>query len=148
MTTNRRCLWGGASGFITLALIMTQAAAADAISFQGKTVTMIVPYAAGGGTDLTGRRVAPFLTRYLPGNPAIVVQNVPGASGTRAMNHIVTRTQPDGLAVLMGGGSSVDPVMVRTLNLAFRPDNFPVVGGFGRGGLVLLVNTASQHRLL
>jgi tripartite-type tricarboxylate transporter receptor subunit TctC len=128
-------------------LIIAAPAAAEPVSFKGKTITMIVAYAAGGGTDLTGRLVAPFLTKYLPGNPTIVVQNMPGASGTRAMNHIASRTQPDGLIVLMGGGSSVDPVMYRTINVAYRPEDFRAVGGFGRGGLVLLVAAASEHRL-
>ncbi|MEA2906955.1 MAG: hypothetical protein QOI12_4342 [Alphaproteobacteria bacterium] len=123
-------------------------AAAEPVSFKGKAITMIVAYAAGGGTDITGRLIAPYLTRFLPGNPSLTVQNMPGASGTRAMNHIVQRTQPDGLTLLMGGGSAVDPVMYRTVNVAYKPEDFRIVGGFGRGGLVLLTSAASADRLL
>src|SRR5581483_8798834 len=145
---------GIARGFTRQAMVAAAlllpcvAGAAEPVSFKGKTVTMIVAYAAGGGTDLTGRMIAPYLTKYLPGNPALVVQNMPGAAGTRAMNHIVQRTAPDGLTLLMGAGSAVDPVLYRTVNVQYRPEDYLVVGGFGRGGLALLVNTAAQDRLL
>src|SRR5215212_9586420 len=98
----RRHQTAAAAGMVGFMLAVGLAAAAEPVSFKGKTVTMIVAYAAGGGTDLTGRLIAPYLTKFLPGNPAVVVQNMPGASGTRAMNHIVQRTQPDGLTILMG----------------------------------------------
>ena len=49
----------------------TQEAQQGAITFRGRTITMLVGSAAGGGTDATGRLVAPFLTKYLPGNPAV-----------------------------------------------------------------------------
>ena len=126
---------------------MSSQAASEPLSFKGKTVNMIVAYAAGGGTDLTGRLLAPYLTKYLPGNPAVVVQNMPGGSGTRAMNYIVQRTAPDGLTVLMAAGSAVDPDLYRTLDVAYSPQNYNVIGGFGRGGLALLMRTAAEPRL-
>jgi tripartite-type tricarboxylate transporter receptor subunit TctC len=130
-----------------LAGILSGQAPSEPPSFKGKTVTMIVAYAAGGGTDLTGRLLAPYLTRYLPGNPAVVVQNMPGGSGTRAMNYLVQRTALDGLTVLMAAGSAVDPDLYRTLDVAYNPRDYNVIGGFGRGGLALLVRTAAEPRL-
>src|SRR5437867_702771 len=128
----RRPLAAGASGLISWALLAAHALAAEPVSFKGKTVAMIVAYAAGGGTDLTGRLVAPYLTKYLPGNPTFIVQNMPGAGGTRAMSYIL-RTQPDGLSVLMGAGSAVDPALYRAANLGYKPEDYRVIGGFGRG---------------
>jgi len=123
-------------------------AAAEPISFRGKTIDMIVAYAAGGGTDLVGRLLAPYLSKFLPGNPAVVVQNMPGGSGSRAMNYIVQRTAPDGLTVLMAAGSAVDPDLYRQLDAAYRPQDYRVVGGFGRGGMALMMRTAAAPRLL
>src|SRR3954468_16782641 len=143
----RRLLTAAAAGMVGL-MAVDLAAATEPVSFKGKTVTMIVAYAAGGGTDLTGRLIAPYLTKFLPGNPTVVVQNMPGASGTRAMNHIVQRTQADGLTILMGAASGVDPVLYRTVNVQYKPEEFRIVGGFGRGGLALLINAASQNKLL
>jgi tripartite-type tricarboxylate transporter receptor subunit TctC len=144
----RRLLATVVAGMLGSLLGVDLSALADPVSFKGKTVTMIVAYAAGGGTDLTGRLIAPYLTKFLSGNPPVVVQNMPAASGTRAMNHIVQRTQPDGLTILMGAASGVDPVMYRTVNVQYKPEEFRIIGGFGRGGLALLVNTASENRLL
>jgi tripartite-type tricarboxylate transporter receptor subunit TctC len=144
----RRLLASAIAGMVGSLLGVDLSAIAEPVSFKGKTVTMIVAYAAGGGTDLTGRLIAPYLTKFLPGNPSVVVQNMPGASGTRAMNHIAQRTQPDGLTVLMGAASGVDPVMYRTVNVQYKPEDFRVIGGFGRGGLALLISAASENRLL
>jgi tripartite-type tricarboxylate transporter receptor subunit TctC len=148
MLLMRRLLTAAAAGMIGSMLGVGLSAAAEPVSFKGKTVTMIVAYAAGGGTDLTGRLIATYLTKFLPGNPSVVVQNMPGASGTRAMNHIVQRTSLDGLAILMGAASGVDPVLYRTLNVQYKPEEFRIIGGFGRGGLALLINAASQSRLV
>ncbi len=63
----------------TVAIACGTGAAQPPVTFEGKTISMLINSSAGGGTDLTGRLLAPFLTKYLPGNPAVVVRNVPGA---------------------------------------------------------------------
>ena len=60
----------------------------QAQSFKGKTITMIVNYAAGGPTDIEGRIVAQHLPEHIPGNPAIVVKNVGGAGGLIGSNQL------------------------------------------------------------
>lgn len=120
---------------------------AQAASFKGKTISMIVGYAAGGGADLIGRLVAPNLTRLLPGNPVVTVQNMPGASGGKAMGFVAQKSNNDGLTVLMGAASAVNPLNYRTANLPYKPEDFHIVGGFGRGGLALIANTSALDRL-
>src|SRR5438270_1202353 len=86
-----------------LALVMMQpagAAAQSEVSYKAKTITMIIGSEPGGGTDASGRVIAPFLRRYLPGEPDIIMQNVPGANGIAALNYFVRRTQPDGLGII------------------------------------------------
>ena len=73
-----------------------QAMAQD-ISFQGKTINMIISSEAGGGTDTFARLVAQYLSNYLPGNPTVVPRNVPGAGGITGMNYMVTQVAPDGM---------------------------------------------------
>ena len=67
-------------GLFALLLGAAEAVAQGAPSFKGKTITMIVGSEAGGGTDASGRLIAPYLRKYLPGEPNIVVHNMPGAS--------------------------------------------------------------------
>ena len=61
----------------------------EPISFEGQTITLIVPSNAGGGTDFQGRLVARHIPKYLPGHPTIVVQNVPGAGGMKAIRYFL-----------------------------------------------------------
>ncbi|MDR7398311.1 MAG: tripartite tricarboxylate transporter substrate-binding protein [Armatimonadota bacterium] len=69
------------------------------VSFAGKTVTVVVGNPPGGGYDRLGRVVARHLGRFLPGNPTVVVQNMPGAAGVVAANHLYHVARPDGLTL-------------------------------------------------
>jgi tripartite-type tricarboxylate transporter receptor subunit TctC len=68
-------------------------------SFSGKTVTIIVGYKAGGGYDAAARLIARHLPKHLPGNPTVIVQNMPGANSIIAANHIYNVAKPDGLTI-------------------------------------------------
>ena len=75
----------------------------------GKTVTMIVGFAPGGGTDIIARWIGAGLTKYIPGNPTFVVKNIPGAEGMTSMNYVTQQVKPDGLTVVLGSSSQSDP---------------------------------------
>src|SRR5262249_27163613 len=83
----------------------------------------------GGGTDATGRLIAPLLRKYLPGEPGIVIQNHPGANGIVALNAFIRRTQPDGLTLMMSSNSSIDPMIYRNSAALYDPKALPIVGG-------------------
>ena len=68
-------------------------------SFQGKTVTIVVGYKAGGGYDATARLLARYLPKHIPGKPTVIVQNMPGANSIIAANHMYNVAKPDGLTV-------------------------------------------------
>jgi tripartite-type tricarboxylate transporter receptor subunit TctC len=121
---------------------------AQPISFKGKTLTMIIGYPAGGGTDLSGRLIASVLGKHLPGEPVIVVQNVPGAEGITALNYFVQQLKPDGLSLTMGSGSQADPTHYRKQQSHFDPTTFVFIGGAGRGGSALVINKDAEARLL
>jgi tripartite-type tricarboxylate transporter receptor subunit TctC len=135
--------------FTLLALFLGMAAtqAAEPVSFAGKTVTMIISSAPGGGTDGAGRVIAQFLTKHLPGNPTVVVKNVPGAQGITAMNYFVNQVAADGLTVVTGSSSLGDPLLYRTPQSQFDPGKLPIIGGAGRGGSVLMISKEAQTRL-
>ena len=64
--------------------------------FRGKTVNLIIPNAPGGSFDLYARLAANHLGRFIPGNPAIVAQNMPGAAGMQAANYLTSIAPKDG----------------------------------------------------
>ncbi len=116
-------------------------------SFKGKTVRMISPGSVGGGTDRAGRLVGQFLPKYLPGNPRLVYQTIPGAGGVKGTNYFYQRVKPDGLSLVQSMGAMVDPNLLRMGNVKFNPLEFPVIGGFSRGGSVFFVRKGLAKRL-
>jgi tripartite-type tricarboxylate transporter receptor subunit TctC len=82
-----------------LCVFVGWAASADAQTpfYQGKTITIIVSTKAGDVYDLYPRLVAEFMPKHIPGNPNIIIQNVPGAAGLIGTNQIYNVAKPDGL---------------------------------------------------
>ena len=72
---------------LTTASALPISSARAAVTFERKTISLICPFGVGGGGDLWARFIAPFLSKYLPGQPNVVVENRPGGgsiSGTNA----------------------------------------------------------------
>lgn len=89
--------WGlGAAALIGVALAAPAAAQDVGAFYRGKTVSMIVSNSAGGGYDLVTRTIARHIARHLPGAPAVVVQNMPGAGGLVATNYLYSVAAQDG----------------------------------------------------
>jgi tripartite-type tricarboxylate transporter receptor subunit TctC len=67
--------------------------------YQGKTLTMVVASTTGGGYDLWARLTARHIVKHIPGNPSIVVQNMPGAGNIIGANYVYGVAKPDGLTL-------------------------------------------------
>jgi tripartite-type tricarboxylate transporter receptor subunit TctC len=77
----------------------TPSAQAPEAFFRGKTVTFYVGFAAGGSYDFYARLIARFIGKYLPGNPAVIVQNMAGAGSLQATNFLFSGAPKDGTAI-------------------------------------------------
>jgi len=94
----------------------TAAHAADPIAdfYSGKNLQLVIGYAPGGGYDIYARALARHMARHIPGNPSIVVQNMPGAGSIKAANYLYNIAPKDGTA--FGGfsrGAFLDPLLGR-----------------------------------
>jgi tripartite-type tricarboxylate transporter receptor subunit TctC len=100
------------------ALALAATASAPAQDYPARSITIIVPFAAGGPADITGRIVADILTRHLGQNA--VIENVGGAGGTTGALR-AARANPDGYTLLSGhvGTNALAPVFYR--NLGYDP---------------------------
>ena len=78
---------------------MTASVEAQSSFFQGKTVTIIQGRDPGGTGDLRTKAVATFVQKYLPGNPTVIMEYMPGAGGRKAANHLFRVAKPDGLTI-------------------------------------------------
>lgn len=90
------CLWA----FVLAGMLAASAAdAGQAPFYQGKSITFLINFSAGGPTDIEGRIIARHLARHIPGNPSIIVQNMSGAGGVTGINFLGERAKPDGLTL-------------------------------------------------
>ena len=113
-----------------LALVLTTPVhAAD--FYQGKTLTVIVGYAPGGGVDAGARAITRHLGRFIPGHPNIVVQNMEGAAGMVSLNHLDRRVAPDGLTLAVPGRSWYIEAIVRRPGIGVDPTRLTYIGSPG-----------------
>jgi tripartite-type tricarboxylate transporter receptor subunit TctC len=125
-------------GSLALALA-SPALAADL--YQGKTLTVIVGYAPGGGVDASARAITRHLGRFIPGHPNIVVQNMEGAAGIVSLNHLDRRVAPDGLTLAIPGRSWYIEAIVRRLSIGIDPTRLTYIGSPGAVSAAGFVNT-------
>ena len=76
-----------------------QAASGDQDFYKGKTIRIIVGFAAGGGFDVYSRTIARHMPKHLPGNPSMIVDNMTGAGSRLAANYLYKASSPDGLTI-------------------------------------------------
>jgi len=69
--------------------------------FKGKTIKVIVGFPPGGAVDLWARFIAQHIGKHIPGNPDLIVQNMPGGGSVIAANQLYNMAKPDGLTVGM-----------------------------------------------
>src|SRR5918992_1299364 len=85
---------------IVLMVRVTTADAASADDFyKGKTIRIVVGFSAGGGFDTYARAIARHMSKHIPGQPAVVVENMTGAGSLIAANHVYKVAKPDGLTI-------------------------------------------------
>lgn len=134
---------------IALALtIAFYSAPLQAQDLANKTISLVVGFAPGGGTDAVARKIATFYPKYLPGNPNFVVRNIPGAGGVIAANYFVQQVKPDGLTILVGSSTTADPQFYRQPQAAFDPSQFSIIGGIGMGGSAMVISREAEKRLM
>ena len=81
---------------LSLILLSSANLHAQAPFYQGKTVRIVAGYGAGSVDDAWARLIAPHMAKNIPGNPSIILQNMPGASSMIAANYLFRIAKPDG----------------------------------------------------
>ncbi|MGI9502925.1 MAG: Bug family tripartite tricarboxylate transporter substrate binding protein [Geminicoccaceae bacterium] len=114
-------------------------------SFEGETVEWIIPFSEGGGSDKWARFYAPLLSEALPGNPTIVVKNMPGAGSTKGANFFADRAKPDGLTILGTSGSTQFPYLLGDSRVKFDYADWNVVLASATGGVAYLPSDLAEQ---
>jgi tripartite-type tricarboxylate transporter receptor subunit TctC len=137
---------------IRLALIAALAAlplaAAAQSPYAGKTVTIVVGYKAGGGYDRTARLLARHLPKHIPGNPTIIVQNMPGANSVIAANHVYSVAKPDGLTVGTFNRNLPLAQLLKVGGVKFDMTKFAWIGSAASESTILAIRSDLPYRTL
>lgn len=107
--------------------------------YSGKTVKIIVGSSAGGGFDTASRLVAQFLPSRIPGNPTVVVQNMPGGSSLKAANFIYSAAPTDGTHLGVFNHSLILQTVVKKKSTHFSVEKFQWVGRMATDDLIGIV---------
>lgn len=116
MSTSRMALRAaaGATGLALATLAAFPGAGAESVTdfYRGKSISLIIGFPPGGGYDAYARASGAHLSRHIPGNPSIIVRNMPGASSLRAANYIYNSAPRDGTAMgAFSAGTIFAPLM-------------------------------------
>ena len=135
----RRQLLIAAIGLAAAPLVMAQ-------SFSGKTVTIIVGYKPGGGYDATARLLARHLPKHLPGNPTVIVQNMPGANSVIAANHIYNVAKPDGLTIATFNRNLPIAQLTGVTGVKYDVTKFAWIGSAANESTILAIRTDLPYK--
>src|SRR3984957_18626684 len=102
---------------VLVGLLSAASAQAQSVEdfYRGRTVNLVVGYSVGGGYDIHGRLLARHLGKHIPGNPALVVQNMPGGGSLRSANFLYNAAPKNGSAIgIFSPGTAMEPLTGRT----------------------------------
>jgi tripartite-type tricarboxylate transporter receptor subunit TctC len=140
---NRRCQW---RDLIAASLFFFAAGTTIAISqtveefYRGKTVRFIIHSTVGGDYDAWSRLVARYMTKYMPGNPTFLPQNMPGAGGITAANALYLTMPRDGSVIGMIGRNLPFQALTNVANVRYDPRKFNWIGSPEFSNIVCVVS--------
>jgi tripartite-type tricarboxylate transporter receptor subunit TctC len=111
--------------------------------YKGKQVRIVVGTAAGQDYDSWARLIGRHLPRFLPGNPAFIVENMPGAGHILATNYLFNLAPRDGTVIGMVSRNMTEAAIMKLPNVRFEPARFNWIGSPELNHRVLFVNAGS-----
>ena len=119
-----------AATVITTLFVWNGPASANAVEefYKGKQVRFIIASATGGDYDQWSRLIARYLGKYIPGNPTIVPQNMPGGGQIIAANHLFNAAEQDGSVIGMIGRNLPNHALLKKEGVRFDPEKFNWLG--------------------
>ena len=114
--------------FITHLVVLHSPVFSQSDFYRGKTITIVQGRDPGGTGDLRVRAMNPFLQKYIPGNPTIINDFMPGGGGRKAANHVFRSARPDGLTIGNAGASLVSLAILGESGILYDLDKFTYLG--------------------
>ena len=129
-------------------LLWATGASAQNDFYRGKTVTLVISSSAGGGYDVMGRTIARYLPKHIPGNPRVIVTNMPGAGGIGATNYLYRSAPKDGTFIGAIQNNLPFEPLLGTREAVYDPTKFNWLGSPSiEVGLVVVWKTAPVNTI-
>ncbi|HWP59095.1 MAG TPA: hypothetical protein VNL14_14475 [Candidatus Acidoferrales bacterium] len=96
--------------------------------YQDKTITVVVGVAPGGSGDTRIKALLPFLRKYIPGNPALAIEYMPGAGGRKAANFLYGSARPDGLTIGVLAATVIPLEVLKESGVMYDSSKFTYLG--------------------
>ena len=126
---SRRAVTGAGAAFVLAAVSAGGAQAqAPADFYKGKTVEFLIGYATGGSNDTYARMIAQHMGKHIPGNPTVVVRNMPGAGSFLAVNQIFNASPKDGTVIGLGAPTLALDEKLGTQGVRFKTSELNWIG--------------------
>lgn len=133
---------------LALTLLAHPAPAQTEDFFRGKSIRLVVGNSAGGAMDDWGRFIAQHLGRHIPGNPDILVQNMPGAGAIIAANYVYNIAKPDGLTLGLVNPANYIDQLLGSKEVKFDWPKFSWIGSPESIDQVLFIRTDVPYKTL
>jgi tripartite-type tricarboxylate transporter receptor subunit TctC len=125
---NKQKFWSTFLAVIGLIYLSPSLNYAQAPFFQGKTITIVQGRDPGGTGDLRVRALVPFLQKYIPGSPTILMEFMPGGGSRKAANHVFRSARPDGLTIGNLSSGMVSLAVLGESGVLYDIDKFHYLG--------------------
>lgn len=114
--------------------------------YEGKTIQLIVASGPGATTDISARLVGRYLGKHTPGNPAVIVHNMPGGGGLVAANYLFNVAKPDGLTIAaMSRANYIEQMVGRAeVRADFRKFNW--IGSFNKAPMMAACRSDTEYK--
>jgi tripartite-type tricarboxylate transporter receptor subunit TctC len=114
--------------------------------YEGKTIKVVVGFTSGGFYDRWSRLLARYVPKYLPGNPEMIVQNMPGAGGLIAANHVYNVAKSDGLTIGMTSYGMYLDQMVGRKEVQYDVRKFHWIGSPEKSEILLYMRSDAPYK--
>jgi tripartite-type tricarboxylate transporter receptor subunit TctC len=135
---------------ITLMLLVSagapqRSAAGTTTDFPQRDISWIVGFAPGGNSDVIARLIAPYISKYLPNQVNVTIENVPGAAATIGLTRLFN-ARPDGYTIGQAPVESVSTILHdKERELPYGPDGFQTLGSLTRSGQYVVVPKTAPY---
>jgi tripartite-type tricarboxylate transporter receptor subunit TctC len=133
--------------FVALGLsVLATAAQAQSDFYKGKTVTIVVGTRVGGSIGNTALLVSRHLGKFLPGNPTVILRQMPGGAHLNATNHVFNVAEADGLTILAANPAIAMGQLAKVKAVRFDVRGFQWLGSSGPDGTLFAIHSSLPYK--